>query len=84
MEEFSLRSKRTPGKKGFRLLKKEQNKFFPPKTANPLELLIGGSKPYVLDLPREDDYDGADEEEEMMEEQRMATLLETEAYDLRG
>jgi hypothetical protein len=82
MEEFSLRSKRLPGKKGFRLLKKEQNKFFNPKTANPLELLVAGSKPYVLDLPREDDYDGADEEDEMMAEQRMSTLLETEAYDL--
>jgi hypothetical protein len=84
LEEFSLRSKRVPGRKGFRLLKKERYKFFPPKDANRLELLVGGSKPYVLDFPREDDPDDATGEEEMLEEQRMALLLENDNYDLRG
>jgi hypothetical protein len=84
LEEFSLRSKRVPGRKGFRLLKKERYKFFPPKDANRLELLVGGSKPYVLDFPREDDPDEADGEEEMLEEQRMTLLLENDNYDLRG
>ena len=84
LEEFSLRSKRAPGKKGFRLLKKEQHKFFPPKYANQLELFVGGSKPYVLDLPRENDPDAANGEDEMLEERRMSILLETDHYELRG
>ncbi len=84
LEEFSLRSKRSPGKKGFRLMKKEQHKFFPPKYANALELMVGGSKPYVLDFPSEDEYDEAEDTEELMAESRMATLMENERYELRG
>jgi hypothetical protein len=84
LEEFSLRSKRAPGKKGFRLLKKEQHKFFPPKYANGLELFAGGSKPYVLDFPREENYDDALDDEELMQESRMSSLLETDRFDLRG
>jgi hypothetical protein len=83
-EEFSLRSKRLPGKKGFRLLKKEQFKFFSPKHANAMELLMMGSKPYVLDLNYENDYDDADTEESMLDENKLNTLMETDRYDLKG
>lgn len=84
-EEFTLRSKRSPGPKGFRLYKKEAHRFFEAKNVNPLELLFEkGSKPYKLDLPEEKDYDGAKDEKEMVDEAHINTLLEIDNYDLRG
>lgn len=84
-EEFSLRSKRQPGKKGFRLYKKDKYSFFPPKDVNPMELMLNrGSRPYKLDLPAEMDYDKATTLEEMTSEEAINTLFEIDNYDLRG
>ena len=84
-EEFSIRSKRAPGPKGFRLYKKEAHRFFEAKDVNPLEILWEtGSRPYKLDLPEEKEYDGAKNEKEMTDESHINTLLEIDNYDLRG
>lgn len=83
-EEFSLRSKRKPGRKGFRLHKKERHKFFHPKEADWLEMKFKGSKPYVLDLPAVEEYDTADTGEKMMDENRINSLLEIDNFDLMG
>lgn len=81
-EEFSLKSKRLPGPKGFRLNPKEDFRFFPPKSANPIEVQFFGSKPYVLDLPAELAYDEAETEEEMLSNARLTSALETMNYEL--
>ncbi len=81
-EEFSLKSKRTQGPKGFRLMAKEENRFFPPKYANPMEVKFFGSKPYVLDLPAELAYDEAETEEEMLSNARLTSALDIMNYDL--
>ena len=84
-EEFTLRSKRAPGPKGFRLYKKEQFRFFVPKLANPLELEFEtGSRPYVLDLPEKKGYDTAKTLEEMLDEDHIGSLMEIDNFDLRG
>ena len=81
-EEFSLKSKRLPGGKGFRLTPQEDYKFFSPKLASSLEVRFFGSKPYVLDLPVEMAYDEADSEEDMLSNARITSALEIMEYDL--
>ncbi len=84
-EEFTLRSKRAPGPKGYRMYKKENNRFFAPKGVNPMELMLGrGSKPYTLDLPSEVDYGEATTPEELLSEESLNSLIETDIYDLKG
>ncbi len=84
-EEFSLKSKRAPGPKGYRLYKQEEHRFFPPKNVNPMELAFkGGSKPYKLDLPAEKDYGEAKTHEELTSEESLHSLLQNDMYDLRG
>jgi hypothetical protein len=81
-EEFSLKSKRAPGPKGFRLTPNEDHRFFPPKAASPLEVRFFGSKPYVLDLPAEQAYDEAETEEDLLSNARITSALEVMEYDL--
>jgi len=81
-EEFSLKSKRLPGSKGFRLEPGEDYKFFSPKPASSLEVRFFGSKPYVLDLPAEQAYDEADTVEDMLSNTRIGSALEVMEYDL--
>lgn len=77
-EEFTLQSKRTPVTKGFRLKKKEPFKFFPPKEADPLEIMFSGSKPYKLDAPALLAYDTAATVQELVDDNRISSALECE------
>ena len=81
-EEFSLKSKRSPGPKGFRLSPTEEYRFFPPKSASSLEVKFFGSKPYVLDLPAEQAYDEAETEEDLLSNARIGSALDVMAFDL--
>lgn len=84
-EEFTLRSKRASGPKGFRLLKGDENRFFAPKEMNRLEWMAGlGSRPYTLDLPAEKEFDTAESKEMMTDEEHINSLLEIDNFDLRG
>lgn len=76
-EKFSLGSKRATSD-NFRLRPGEGLRFFPPKSPNALEAVLG-SKAYELDLgPAELPYDTARTEEEMLAANRIGGILEQE------
>lgn len=83
-EEFSLSSKREPGKKGFRLQKNEEHNFFRPKSPGLEIMTFGGysSKPYSLNLPVEKPYDEAETEEEILADNRIISAMEYDQYEL--
>lgn len=83
-EEFSLRSKRLPGRNGYRLFKKENYHFFEAKPANPLELQFIGSMPYELNLQHDEQYDLGMDPEELLDDRHLSSLMEMDRYDLRG